>query len=358
MPVTVAVATVLSLVVGACGSDDNTASTAKDAKIDCATGSIAGAGSTFVQNIAQQWVKDYTASCPGATINYQGVGSGAGIQQFTAGTVDFAGSDVALTATERSAAEAKYGNVLQIPWSAGAVAIEYRLDGVTELQLSPAALAGIFAGTITKWDDAAIKADNASTTLPATPIQVIHRSDGSGTTAAFTAYLSSAEPTVWTAGTGKDVKWPTGQGAKGSDGVTKAVKATNGAIAYAELSFAKGNSLSAVKIKNPAGKFVGPDEATGVTEALNEAEVAANLEAKINYAPKGANAYPISTVTYVITAGVPSDPTKANLIKSFVTYALGDGQSAATRLFYAGLSDAVLAPAKAATAGIGTPAGE
>ncbi len=138
---------------------------------------------------------------PARTVNYQGVGSGAGIQQFTAGTVDFAGSDVPLKPEELTAAEAKYGAVLQIPWTAGAIAVEYKLDGRRQdLQLSPETLAGIFAGTIKKWDDPAVKADNPGRRCRAAAIQVVHRSDGSGTTAAFTAYLDAAAPSAWTFG--------------------------------------------------------------------------------------------------------------------------------------------------------------
>lgn len=325
------------------------------AKVDCATGSIAGAGSTFVGTIVQQWIKDYSAACAGATVNYQGVGSGAGVQQFTAGTVDFGASDVPLTTAEKGAAEAKRGHVLQIPWSAGGVAVEYKLQGVDKLKLSPATLAGIFAGKINKWNDAAIKSDNAGVTLPSTPIQVIHRSDGSGTTAAFTAYLAAVAPTVWTAGTGKDVPWPTGQGAKGSDGVTAAVAGAEGTIGYAELSYAKAKSLSVAQIKNEAGQFVGPDP-ENVTAALKEAQVGADLTVKMNYKAMGADVYPISTATYVIVPQAPADAAKGKLSKSFIMYALDQGQKAATGLFYASLPDTVTGPAKTAVDGIGAAA--
>jgi len=329
----------LLLLGGACGTDDNTAdiaSSGSTSNTGCATGTISGAGSSFVANIVQQWIKDYAAKCPGATVNYQSVGSGAGIQQFTSGTVDFAASDVPMKADEQKAADAKHGTVVHIPWSAGAIAIEYNLDGV-ELNLSPNTLAGIFAGKIKKWDDAAVKADNPNAKLPSTGIQVVHRSDGSGTTASFTEYLTAVAPTIWTAGSGKDVKWPTGQGAKGSDGVTAAVKQTNGAIGYAEVSYAKGAGLGIAKIKNAAGSFVGPEGDAVATALAGATTTGADLKLKVNYEPADAGAYPISTPTYVIVPSKPANAAKGKLLKAFVAYALTDGQRSAERLYYAPL---------------------
>jgi phosphate transport system substrate-binding protein len=246
---------VLAFVAGACGTDDNSTGTAATQSADtttttagCAAGTLSGAGSTFVQNIEQQWAKDFQAACSDATISYQGVGSGAGIQQFTAGTVDFGATDAVMKPDEEQAASAEGGDVLHIPWSAGGIAIEYHLDGVDGLRLSPATLGGIFAGTITKWDDAALKADNPDADLPSSGIQVVHRSDGSGTTAALTAYLAAVAPDVWTVGSGKDVPWPAGQGAKGSDGVTALVKQTPGSIGYADVSFAEQNDLGIAEL--------------------------------------------------------------------------------------------------------------
>lgn len=358
----VAPAVVTVVLLGACGTDNNASpatnpttggSATAAAPVTCATGTISGAGSTFVQTIVQQWIKDFGAKCPGATVNYQGVGSGAGIQQLTAGTVDFAGSDVAMTAAEQSAAEAKNGPVLHIPWAAGGIAVEYNLSGVTDLKLTPEALAGIFAGKITKWDDPAITSANSGTKLPATGIQVIHRSDGSGTTAAFTAYLTAAAPSEWTVGSGKDVAWPTGQGAKGSDGVTAAVKQADGAIGYSEVSFAKGASLGIAKVKNASGSFVGPD-AAAVSAALAEANVPSDLKVDVNYSPKAAAAYPISTTTFVLVPRKPADQAKAKLLNAFVLYALGDGQKVAQSLDYAPLPKSLDDQATTLTASIGS----
>jgi len=349
----VTIAAALSLVAAACGSDNNKSasggSSSTTASIACASGTISGAGSTFVQNLAQQWIKDFGAQCSGATVNYQGVGSGAGIQQFTAGTVDFGATDALMSPTEDAAAVAKGGQVLTIPWSSGGIAIEYNIPGVSDLKLSPETLAGIFAGKIKTWGDPLLKADNPN--LPSTGIQVIHRSDGSGTTSAFTSYLTAVAPTVWTAGAAKDVPWPTGQGAKGSDGVTAAVKQTAGAIGYAEVSFAKGSSLGIASIKNPSGSFVQPD-AKNVAAALAEATTPPDLKIKPNYKPTSADAYPISTPTFVLVFIKPADVAKGKLLKDFLLYAVGPGQASAGGLYYASLPSALQQKAKAAVESI------
>jgi len=347
-----------ALIAGACGSDDNSSGSPTTvegaAKVDCATGSILGAGATFPNAIVQQWEKDYAAACSGASINYNPVGSGAGIQQFIAGTTQFAGSDVAMKPEEQTAAEAKWGGpIVHIPWSAGGIALEYNLSSVNDLKLTPDAVAGIFAGTITKWDDPAIKATNADASLPSQGIQVVHRSDGSGTTAAFTSYLTAAAPSVWTLGAGKEVAWTAGQGAKGSDGVTAAVKQAEGAIGYAELSYAKGAGLAVASIKNPAGQFTAPDSAA-VSASLASATVPDDLKVKINYLPPTPDAYPISTVTFVILPAKPADAGVAKLLRSFVLYAVGPGQAAADALHYSPLPAPVAAKAQAAADKIGT----
>ena len=354
----VGLAIALTTITAACGSDTNTGTSSSSnpagstsARISCASGTISGAGSTFVQTIVQQWIHDYGAACPGATVNYQGVGSGAGIQQFIAGTVDFGASDAVMKADEQQAAEAKGGAVLHIPWTAGAIAVMYNVPGVRSLRLSPDTLAAIYEGKITHWDDAKIKADNPGASLPSTGIQVVHRSDGSGTTSVFTSYLAATSPSIWTAGSGKDVPWPAGQGAKGSDGVTAAVKATAGAIGYAELSFAQANSLGVVAVRNPAGQFVTP-AAAGVSAALANAQVPGDLKVKLNFAPQDPAAYPISTTTWVLVFVKPGDAAKGKLLKSFLTYVLGGGQSVADRLYYAPLPADLLTKAQAAVASI------
>jgi phosphate transport system substrate-binding protein len=179
----------------------------------------------------------------------------------------------------------------------------------------------------------------------------VHRADGSGTTAALTAYLSAVAPDVWTAGSGKDVPWPAGQGAKGSDGVTALVKQTPGSIGYAEVSFAAQNDLGIAEVKNAAGKFVGPT-AEGVAAALAGAAVPADLKIEPNYAVADPAAYPISTPTWVVVFAKPADAAKAKLLKAFLTYALTTGQRDAGKLFYAPLPSTLAEKAKAAVESI------
>lgn len=331
---------------------DNNETSESTANIVCASGALNGAGSTFVQTLAQQWVATYSSACSDANVDYRGIGSSGGIQQFTAGTVDFAGTDVRMKRQELDAATARHGDVLQIPWASGAIAIAFRLASVAELRLSASTLAAIFAGRATKWDDPTIVADNPGVRLPKTTIQVIHRSDGSGTTAAFTAYLSAVAPDIWTKGAAKEVDWPAGQGAKGSDGVTALVNATEGSISYMEVSYAKTNELSVARVANASGNFVSP-EPSAVVAALAASRVDANLDVKLDYAAKDEAAYPIATVTYVVVPAKPSSTEKAALLRSFVEYALGDGQSAAARLFYVPLPERIASVATDAVRRIG-----
>ena len=334
----------VALAAAACGSSSPSSSgttttqgsTTTTQAVACATGSISGAGSTFVQNLAQQWIKDYGTRCPGATVNYQGVGSGAGVTQFTAGTVDFGATDVPLTSAQTAALQPK-GATVQVPWASGGIALEYNLSGVTNLQLSANTVAGIFAGTIKTWNDPAIKTDNPSATLPSTAISTVHRSDSSGTTGAFTAYLTAAAPSVWKLGSSKTINWPNGQGAKGSDGVTATVKQTSGAIGYAEVSFAVGAQLPMAKVKNASGSFVSPQNPSAVSAALSAATANPDGSVSINYNASDPAAYPISTVTYVVVFQKPADAAKAKLLKDFLLYAVGPGQAQASPLYYAPL---------------------
>jgi len=212
------------------------------------------------------------------------------------------------------------------------------IEGVQagELNLTGPVLADIFQGKITKWNDAKIAADNSGVKLPETGIQVVHRSDGSGTTNAFTSYLTAVAPDVWKAGAAKDVPWPTGTGAKGSDGVTAAVKQTDGAIGYAELSFAKGGNVAVASLKNASGAFVAPSN-DGVAAALTNSTIPDDLKVKVSYTPTSPKAYALSTVSWVIVAKKITDPAKLALVKSFIKYALTTGQNAASSLYYAPL---------------------
>jgi len=345
----------LTLVATACGSSsksatDTTGSTPTSAAAGAKdTASLSGAGSTFVQSMLQEWIKQYGKVAPGVGINYQGVGSGAGIQQLTAKTVDFAGSDVAPKAEEQAATGGP-GAVVTVPWVAGGIAVEYNLAQVKNLKLSADTVAGIFSGKITKWNDAAIKADNTGVSLPGTGIQVVHRSDGSGTTQVFASYLkAAAAPGLWDYPTDKDWHAPAGTGAKGSDGVTAAVKQADGAIGYAEVSYPKQSSLGTAQIKNKGGQFVSPT-AAGVTAALAESTANPDGTLMLNYTPASPTAYPISTTTYLLFYK-DGDPTKTAALKHFAQWALSDGQKLAEGLDYAPLPQSILTPALAAVSG-------
>ncbi len=293
----------------------------------------------------QKWISDYRAKCGSAQINYSSVGSGAGIQQFGAGTVDFAGSDVTMKDTEQAAADKRCDSnpAIHIPISAGGVGITWNLPNVKSLKFSPDTLADIFQGKVTKWNDPEIAADNAGVSLPATAITVFHRSDASGTNAVFSAYMAAASK-KWTLGTGKTLNWPgTSQGAKGNEGVSAGVSQTVGGITYTEQAFAIQHSLPLAMIKNGGGTYV-ELTADNVSKALESATIkpvsASDLSADMNYQPTDPAAYPISTLTYVIVCSkYPSSMSadKVSLLKSYLTYAVTDGQQFAKDLGYSPL---------------------
>jgi phosphate transport system substrate-binding protein len=329
-----------------CGTDNNATTSTSSGPSTTAVGandnaSLSGAGSTFVAPIVQEWIKNYKSAAPGVSLNYQPVGSSAGIEQLKGKTTtQFAGSDVVLSAQQQTDLGGPDAT-MQVPWSGGGIAIEYNLPSVKDLKLSANALAGILAGKITKWDAPEIKQDNPS--APSTSIQVEHRSDGSGTTAVLTGFLAAASPSIWTYGSGKDWTSPAGTGSKGSDQVTAAVKANEGAIGYAELSYAKQASLGVATIKNQAGQFTGPTP-KAASAALASATVNPDLTVKLNFTPPSPDAYPISTVTYVVfyKAG---DPNTTTALKHFIQWALTAGQSSADGLDYAPLPQAIATPA-------------
>ncbi len=303
--------------------------------------SLSGAGSTFVYPVMGRWIEDFNHSHPNIHINYQSIGSGGGIQQVKSGTVDFGASDSPLTDQELKLMTP----VIQIPESAGPICITYNLDGLSKpLQLSADALAGIFLGKITSWQDPIIAKDNPGQKLPQQKITVVHRADGSGTTDAFTTYLAAVSPEWATkVGKGKSVSWPVGLGGKGSEGVTGEVKQSPGAIGYVELTYATQNKLPVAAIKNQAGNYVLPSSA-GTTAAIDayKDQLAQDPRNPIANPPAGApNAYPISTLTFLIIPKDGIDLPKRTALKQFVQYVMADGQQAATGLNYAPLPDAV-----------------
>ena len=334
------------LVAGACGTDDNSERLAAGRQTGAPVAGVhdqatlSGAGATFPATLVQEWIKHYAVLAPGVTVNYQPIGSGAGIQQLTSRTVDFAGSDVPLKESE-VAATGGPGAVVQVPWTAGGVAVEYNLPGVDGLRLTARSVAGVFAGSITRWNDPAIKADNPNAALPGSGIQVVHRSDGSGTTQVFTDYLKAVAPDIWTFPSGKD--WPAdtaGTGAKGSDGVTAAVKQSVGAIGYAEPSFPKQAGLGIATIRNEAGRFVAPT-AKAVSAALAAATTKPDGTLKLNYAPTSPEAYPISSTSYLMFYRAVSDPAKDTALRHFASWVLTDGQAWAEGLDYAPLPESL-----------------
>ena len=341
-----------TMALSACGSDSQGASTTNasnsspTAATTCASGDLTGAGSTFQKNIVAQWIKDFGAACTGANLDYQPVGSGAGITQFGASTIDFAGSDSTMKDDEQAAADKRCGNpAIHLPITAGGIAVMYKLGDIKDLQLSPTTLAGIFQGTVTTWDDAAVKADNPGVQLPRTPITAVHRSDSSGTTSVFSKFLAAAAPSDWKLGEGKELKWPASvQGAKGSDGVTQAVAGGDGSVTYAEVSYATSSGLGVAKVKNGAGEYVGLDGAS-VGKALEGASVPDSGDLKVTYdfANKTAGAYPITALSYEIVCSKGNDPGKLALLKAFLTYAATAGQSAAEGLGFAPLPQSIAA---------------
>lgn len=357
-----------ALALAGCGTDNNSpdtaagptggaSATAGAGNITCAKGALTGAGSSAQKNAVDEWVKTYQQACSGSTINYQSVGSGAGIEQFIAGTVDFAGSDSALKDEEQPKADArcKTGKAINLPMVVGPVGVAYNLSGVKDLVLDAPTIAKIFAGSVTTWNDAAIAALNPSATLPATPIQAFHRSDSSGTTDNFTKYLKAAAGPAWTFDAGKEWKAPGGQGAKGSEGVTAGVKQTDGAIGYLELSFIENSKLSAADIATGAGTPVKLTTQTAgkAVEAAQIKGTGKDLKLSIDYATKAEGAYPIVLVTYEILCDSGNAPDKVALLKGFLGYTASEkGQSDITNLGYGPLPASFITKVRASVEGI------
>lgn len=303
---------------------------------------LQGAGATFPMPLYQKWVSEYGKANPSIKIDYQSIGSGGGIKQTQERTVDFGATDKPMSDEELKAAQ---GEVLHIPTALGAVVITYNLQGINEpLKFSPATIADIFLGKIKKWDDAAIKADNPGVALPSADIGVVHRSDGSGTSAVFTDYLTKVS-NEWKekVGTGTSPSWPTGQGGKGNEGVTGAVKQQPNTIGYVELVYAEQTKLPIALIKNAAGNFVKPS-LESVTAAAAEAlpTTPEDLRVSITNA-SGANVYPISSYTYILVYKDQKDAVKGKALVDFLWWATHDGEGFANALSYAPLPKEVIA---------------
>ncbi len=308
--------------------------------------SINGAGATFPNPIYSKWFDEYHKKFSNVAINYQSQGSGAGIKQVTEGTVDFGASDGPMNEEQLKAYQDKHGSgILHFPTVLGAVVPTYNIPGVSaDLNFTPEALAGIFLGKITKWNDPAIADANKSVKLPAEDIVVVHRADGSGTTYCWTDYLSKVNDEWKTkVGKGTSVNWPVGLGGKGSEGVTGTVKNTPNSITYVELIYAESNKIPYGSVKNSAGVFVKASLA-GVSAAAAGAakDMPDDFRVSITNAP-GKGAYPISTFTWLLIPEKFTDAAKRDAIKGFLKWALADGQSYAEGLSYAKLPKEVVA---------------
>ena len=300
-----------------------------------------GAGSTFVNPVMSRWTQIFSAQHQNIHVNYQSIGSGGGVQQVKAGTVDFGASDYALD--DQALAEMK--PMLQIPESAGPVCITYNLPGLEKpLQLSADVVAGIFLGKITTWRDPAVARDNPGVKLPDVKVVPVHRTDGSGTTAAFTTYLSAVSD-EWKSkiGKGGSVSWPGGVGGKGSEGVTEQVRQSPGAISYVELTYAQQNKLATAAVKNQAGKYVLPT-LKSTTAAIDSFAPELSKDPRVpivNPPASAADAYPISTLTFLIIPKDGTDAAKRSALKGFATYIIHLGQAEAEALNYAPLPESV-----------------
>ncbi|MHB1138815.1 MAG: phosphate ABC transporter substrate-binding protein PstS [Microthrixaceae bacterium] len=352
----IALLAIVAVFAAACSSDAGTASTdggdassntaaagdaPSDAAIEALTASVAGGGASFPDAYYQAVNADFNDIAGSERVTYAKSGSSDGRSQLAAGTVDFAGSDSLPKDTETFD-----GTLLFFPTVAAPITVSYHLEGVDELNLSPDVIAGIFQAEITSWDDPAIAADNPDATLPSTPIAVVHRSDGSGTTNNFTKFLTAAAPDVWKLGSGDEVNWPAStQGAEKNSGVAEVIKQTSGAIGYVDLADAGKAGLTFAAIGNPAGEFVQPS-AKGVQAALEGATIAEDL----TYNPlnsDGDGAYPITAPTWLLVIAEQSDADKAETLTTYLRYVLTTGQAAAASTGYVQLPAALAADALA-----------
>ena len=301
---------------------------------------LTGAGATFPYPIYGKWFNEYHKMKPDVQINYQSIGSGGGIRQLTAGTVDFGASDKPMSNEEMAQLKVK---PLHFPTVLGAVVPAYNLPGYSkELKLSQDALAGIFLGTIKKWNDPALVKDNPG--LPDQEIVVVHRSDGSGTTFVFTDYLAKVSPEFKSkVGANNSVKFPVGLGAKGNEGVTGLIKQTPNSIGYIELVFALQNKIAYAAMKNSSGAYVKADLAS-VTAAAAGAAKAMPDDFRVSITdPPGKGAYPISSFTWLLVPSQIPDAAKRQVLVEFLGWMLKDGQKMATDLGFAPLPKEVLA---------------
>ena len=299
---------------------------------------INGAGATFPNPLYSKWFDAYRKVDPSVQINYQAIGSGGGQKQISEQTVDFGASDGPMS--DDSLAKARGGKILHLPTVAGAVVVIFNVPGVRSLKLDGTTLASIFQGKITNWNDKAIAAQNSGAPLPDLEINVVRRSDGSGTSYIFTDYLSTVSP-EWKSKVGKNtsVSWPVGLGAKGNEGVSGQIKQTAGSIGYVELIYALQNKLPFADLKNAEGEYV-KASLESVSAALETATIPDDFRFSMVNAP-GKTSYPISGVTWLLVYEKQKDAAKGKKLVEFLRWSLNDGEKMAKTLDYAPLPDAV-----------------
>jgi len=304
-----------------------------------------GAGATFPNPIYSKWFSEYNKLHPDIQINYQSLGSGAGIRQVLSGTVDFGASDTPMSDEQLAQSKTK---ILHIPTVLGAVVPAYNVPGISgDIKFTPEALAGIFLGKIQKWNDSVIAQANPGVKFPDKPIIVVHRSDGSGTTFIFTDYLSKVSKD-WESSVGKGAspKWPVGLGGKGNEGVAGQIRQLEGAIGYIELVYAVENKITYGSVKNAAGNFVKASLDTVTEAAASVKDMPADFRVSITNAP-GKTAYPISSFTWLLIPQEAQDPKKGKIISYFLKWMFTDGQKMTNQLSYAPLPKSVVEKVKA-----------
>lgn len=343
----VATAVVPFVILAACSGKGDSSG---DSTAAAGSGSVdlTGAGATFPYPLYREWFAKY-AEKTGVRINYQSIGSGGGIRQLSEQTVDFGASDAPMS--DEELAKAKGGAILHIPTVVGEVAITYNLPELTApLKLSGDVLADIFLGKVKKWNDPRIAALNAGAPLPAKDILVVHRSDGSGTTYIFTDYLTAVSA-AWRAGPGKgkEVAWPVGLGGRGNEGVAGQVKQTPGTLGYVEVAYAKQNRMPVVSLRNASGAFVEPSLAAGTSAAAAAADkLPPNTDYRISIVnAAGADAYPITSFTWLLVYRQMPDAAKARKLADFLRWALAEGDADASALDYAPLPPVLKAQLRA-----------
>jgi len=304
-----------------------------------------GAGATFPYPMYSKWFSEYHKAHPDIEINYQSIGSGGGIRQVLAGTVDFGASDGPMSDEQLAQAKIK---ILHVPTVLGAVVPAYNIPGVSgDIKFTGEALANIFLGKITTWNDPAIASANPGVNLPNQPIIVIHRSDGSGTTYIFTDYLSKVSP-EWQGqvGKGTSVKWPVGLGGKGNEGVAGMIRQMQGGIGYIELIYAVQNKIPYGVVKNAAGNFVKASLESVTAAAASAKSMPADFRVSITNAP-GKDAYPISSFTWLLIPAQSKDAAKGKILADFLNWMVDDGQKMTAELTYAPLPENVAEKVKA-----------